>query len=174
LVPHTDPSKEFYSDCIVWSLFSNSNQTTALKNVHYLDNIYQIKNNFYPFTIEEIIKWEIKEPDFIQQMQNDQDRFVADWLTQNVLSEEALRVIEKAKVVYKLFYSNIHQMATNKWKIETWDAGWYQIRRCLTEHNIAQDEIKELNIANQVLANKILPKIEEYGFLDKDEVYDEV
>jgi hypothetical protein len=174
LVPHTDPSIEFYSDCIVWSLFSNSNQTTALKNVHYLDNIYQIKNNFYPFTIKEIIKWEIKEPDFIQQMQNDQDRFVADWLTQNVLSEEALRVIEKAKVVYKLFYSNIHQMATNKWKIETWDAGWYQIRRCLTEHNIAQDEIKELNIANQVLANKILPKIEEYGFLDKDEVYDEV
>jgi hypothetical protein len=174
LIPHTEPTRDFLNDCVVWSLFSSSNETTALKNVHYLDNIYQIKNNFYPFTIEEIIKWVIKEPDFIQQMQNDQNRFVSVWLTQNVLSEEALRVIEKAKVVYKLFYSNLHQMATNKWKIETWDAGWYQIRRCLTEHNIAQDEIKELNIANQVLANKILPKIEEYGFLDKDEVYDEV
>ena len=83
-------------------------------------------------------------------------------------------VIEKAKVVYQLFYSNLNQMSTIKWKIDSWDAGWYQIRRCLAEHNLASDEIKELSKANEQLANKILPKIEEFGFLDKDEVYDEL
>ena len=65
-------------------------------------------------------------------------------------------------------------MATHKWKINTWDAGWYQIRRCLTEHNLATDELKELSKANELLANKILPQIETFGFLDKDEVYDNI
>jgi hypothetical protein len=45
-------------------------------------------------------------------------------------------------------------MATNKWKIDTWDAGWYQIRRCLTEHNLATDELKELSKANEQLAEQ--------------------
>jgi hypothetical protein len=174
LIPHTEPSKDFINDCIVWSLFTNSNQTSALKNVSYLGNTYQIKNNFYPFRLEEIKHWEIKDPDFRQQIVKDENRFVANWLSKNNLSDEAKEVIEKAKKVYKLFYSNLNQMATNKWKIDTWDAGWYQIRRCLTEHNLAPEEIKELNKANETLANKILPQIELFGFLDKDEVFDEI
>jgi hypothetical protein len=174
LVPHTEPTKEFYTDCIVWSLFSTSNQTTALKNVSYLGSTYQIKNNFYPFRIEEIKHWEIEDSDFRQQLTKDENRFVADWLSKNNLSDEAKEVIEKAKVVYKLFYANLNQMVTKKWRIDTWDTGWYQVRRCLTEHNLATDEIKELSKANEQLANKILPQIETFGFLDKDEVYDDI
>lgn len=174
MVPHTEPTKEFYNDCIVWSLFSNSNQTTALKNVKYLGKIYQIKNNFFPFNLEEIKHWEIKDADFKLQIVNDKNRFVAEWLQKNKLSEEAKNVIEKAKGVYKLFYANLNIMATNKWKIDTWDAGWYQIRRCLTEHNLASDELIKLNKANENLANKIIPQIVEFGFLDKDEIYDEI
>jgi hypothetical protein len=64
-------------------------------------------------------------------------------------------------------------MVTKNWKIDTWDAGWYQIRRCLAEHNIATVEMKSLSCANELLAKKILPQIESFGFLDKDEVYDE-
>jgi hypothetical protein len=174
LIPHTEPDRVFYNDCIIWSLFSNSNQTSALKNVTYLGKTYQIKNNFYPFLIEEIKNWEIKDMDLKQQLVKDQNRFAAEWLSKKQLSDEAKQVIEKAKTIYRLFYSNLNQMATNKWKIETWDAGWYQIRRCLTEHNIATDELKDLSRANEILANKILPRIEEFGFLDKDEVYDNI
>ncbi|HOZ68945.1 MAG TPA: hypothetical protein PLB49_03600 [Chitinophagaceae bacterium] len=172
LVPHTEPSKEFYNDCIIWSLFSNSNQTTALTNVQYLGKTYNIKNNFFPFRLEEIKYWDIKDPDFKLQIVNDQNRFVADWLSKISLSEKAKIVIENAKTVYRIFYSNLNKMATNKWKIDTWDAGWYQIRRCLTEHNLAVVELKELANSNEHLGLKILPQIEEYGFLDKDEVYD--
>ncbi len=174
LIPQSEPTKVFINDCVVWSLFSNSNQTSSLKNVLYFGRTYQIKNNFYPFRLEEIKHWEIKAPDFRQQITKDDNRFVADWLSKIDLSDEAKDVLTKAKVVYKLFYSNLNHMATNKWKIDSWDAGWYQIRRCLTGHNLATDEIKELNKANEKLANKILPQIEEFGFLDKDEVYDEL
>jgi len=89
---------------------------------------------------------------------------VANWLKDRELSDEAQEVITKGMEVYKLYFSSLNQMATHKWKIATWDAGWYQIRRCLNEHNLAMDEIEE----------KILPKIEEFGFLDKDEVYEEI
>jgi len=75
LIPHTEPTKEFLNDCIVWSLFASSNETTALKNVQYLGNTYQITNNFYPFRLEEIKYWEIKDPDFKLQIVNDQNRF---------------------------------------------------------------------------------------------------
>ena len=170
LIPHTEPDKRFMNDCIVWSLFSHSNETTALTNVRYLGKTYQIKNHFYPFLIEEIKQWDIKDPDIRLQLVTDQDRFVADWLSEKKLSREAKAVIAKAKTVYKFFYANLHQMMTHKWKINTWDAGWYQIRRCLAEHHLATDELKELSQANEQLANKILPQIEEYGFLDKDEV----
>lgn len=164
----------FLNDCVVWSLFSSSNETTALSNVSYLGNKYQIRNNFFPFKIEEIKAWDIKDSDFKLQMVKDENRFVANWLSNNHLSDEAKLVIEKAKEVYKLFFASLNQMTTNKWKIDTWDAGWYQIRRCLTEHNLGTAQLKELSKANEELANKILPQIEEFGFLDKDEVYDEV
>lgn len=174
LIPHTEPTKEFLNDCVVWSLFASSNETTALNSVSYKGNNYHIKNNFYPFTLEEIKHWEIKDPDIKLQIVKDEDRFVADWLSKNNLSEEAKQVIEKAKAVYKLFYANLNKMGTNKWKIDTWDAGWYQIRRCLNIHNLATDEIKILCQISEKLANKILPQIEEFGFLDKDEVYDQL
>jgi len=174
LIPRIEPDKEFTNDCIVWSLFTNSNQTTALKDVEYQGNIYQIKNNFFPFKIEKLKKWEIREPDFKQQLTNDTNRFVAVWLSKNKLSDEAKAVLKLGEKVYKVFYANLHQMFTHEFKIQTWDAGWYQIRRCMTEHNIGVEEIKTLKEANDKLAEKILPQIEQYGFLDKDEVYDKI
>ena len=97
LVPQTNPSQEFINDCIIWSLFSSSNQTTSLSNVQYLEKTYQIKNNFFPFKIEEIKKWDIKDPDFRHQLSNDENRFVANWIKNNKLSEEAKSVLSKAK-----------------------------------------------------------------------------
>jgi hypothetical protein len=172
LIPHTEPSGEFTNDCVVWSLFANSNQTTALKNVVYLGNTYQIKNHFFPFSIEEIKHWDIREADFRLQIVRDEDRFVADWLSKQALSEEARAVLEKAKIVYQFYFTNLHQLITKNWKIDTWDAGWYQIRRCLAEHNLGTDELAQVSKANEALALKILPQIEELGFLDKDEIFE--
>lgn len=173
LIPHADPPQEFLNDCVMWSLFANSNETTSLKDVRYLGNVYQIRNNFFPFLIEETKKWEIKEPEFRVQLSNDNDRFVAKWIAEHKHSHLALELFNVARNVYKLFYANLHEMATKKWKIDTWDAGWYQIRRCLSEHNIGSDEMALLGESHKRLGDKILPKIESLGFLDQDEVFDQ-
>jgi hypothetical protein len=172
LVPTIDPPLEFYTDCIIWSLFSQSNQTTALRNVKYKDKIYQIKNNFFPFKLNEIKQWNISNSFFKSQLIKDEDRFVANWVNDQSLSLEATTVLKNAKTVYKIFYENLDKMILSNWKIETWDAGWYQIRRCLTENKIGIDKIDGLTDANKILAQKILPKIEEYGFLDEDRIYE--
>jgi hypothetical protein len=70
---------------------------------------------------------------------------------------------KKTIFIKKYVLGQTDTMATNKWKIDSGDAVWYQIRRCLTEHNLA---------TNEQLATKILSQIEEFGFLDRDEVYD--
>jgi hypothetical protein len=172
LIPAEEPSQEFMHDCVVWSLFSGSNQTTAMSGVKYDGKVYHIVNHFFPFLIERLKRWDIRDPDMKQQMQRDEDRFAAKWLRSHALSEEAKEVLKRAAEVYKIFYASLPHMATAKWKISTWDVGWYQVRRCLEEHRLAGDEIQSLKLANDHLAGKILPQIEAYGFLDKDEVYE--
>lgn len=172
LIPHTEPSQEFMNDCVIWSLFSDSNQTTALKDVEYDGKMYQIKNNFFPFSIEELKNWEIDDTDFKLQLTRDSNRFVADWISANQLSDEAKDVLRKGKAIYKLYFSKLSEMFLLDFKVQTWDAGWFQIRRILKENNQVEEELLSLKEANQILAGKIFPQIEEYGFLDKDEVFE--
>jgi len=170
LIPTSEPTAEFMNDCVVWSLFSGSNNSSALRNVKYQNETYQIQNNFYPFLLGDLKNWEIKDPDIRMQLLHDTDRFAALWIKTNEISEEAKAVLEKAKKVYKIFYSNLNILPTQKWKIETWDAGWYQIRRCLGENYLANEEMLQLRDAMGELSAKIFPFIEIYGFLDRDEI----
>lgn len=173
LVPSIDPSPEFYADCVIWSLFSISNETTSLKDVEYEGVRYQIINNFYPFLIEEIKEWKISDDVIKRQLDEAEDRYVAKWISSKELSKEAITVLSKGREIYKCFYKNLNNMYTSEWKISTWDAGWYQIRNCLNSHKLCSELIDELNLCSELLSNKIAKKIYEYGFLDEDEFYKE-
>jgi hypothetical protein len=137
-----------------------------------MGKVYQIQNHFFPFSLEEMKTWDVREPDFRLQMAHDRDRFAAKWLAQRSLSAEALDVMEKGRQLYKAYFAHLHQMITHPLKIESWDAGWYQIRRCLSEHHLASEALAALREAHQRLGQKLLPQIEGLGFLDKDEVFD--
>jgi len=172
LVPHTEPGQEFLNDCVVWSLFASSNETTALKDVKYAGKLFQIKNNFFPFTIAELSRWGISDADTMVQMRSDDDRFVAEWLSNKTLTNEAKDVLHAGRNVYKVFFLNLHNVSTKKLKINTWDVGWYQVRICLKDHSLGGDELKKLAEAHSRLREKILPQIEAFGFLDRDETYE--
>jgi hypothetical protein len=172
LIPHTEPNKEFTNDCVVWGLFSNSNQTTALKDVLYLGTTYQITNHFFPFLISDVKTWRISNSEFCRQLIKDVDRFVADWLARQRFSREAKEVLECGKRVYQFYFANLNKIILEKMLVKTWDAGWYQIRQLLKEYHLGTNELETLNTANRTLAEKLLPQIEAYGFLDKDEVYE--
>lgn len=162
-------SAEFISDCVIWSLFSNSNQTVSLRNVEYEGEIYRMKNNLYPFKIAEVSLWENSSPDIKLQIAIErEDRFAAEWIFNNKknFSAESLRVLNCGREIYKDFYKNFAELNIAKWKIFDWDAGWYQVRMSLKEIDY---DFEKFSAEFKKLGEKILPQIYELGFL-RDEV----
>ena len=152
-------SAEFISDAVVWSLFAPSNQTVSLRNVEYEGKIYRMKNNFYPFTLAELRSWKISDADIRTQIfLATEERFAALRIKNHALSSEARAVIDSGRELYKKFYATMNRLDVRKYKIEDWDAGWYQVRMSLGE----SVNLKELS-------EKLLPQIYELGFL-RDEV----
>ena len=81
------------------------------------------------------------------------------------MSKEAKDVLNKGKEIYKFYFANLGQIRAAKFRIENWDAGWWQIRNALDDVNLGKkmfDELKELH--NQ-LKNKILPEISRYQII---------
>jgi hypothetical protein len=163
--PSTELPKEFIADCTVWNLFSNSNQTVAMKDVKYKGNTYQVHNHFFPFLIKGVKKWKLADSDIAITITNDEDRFVAEWLAKQDLSDEAMAIITLCKEIYKFYFANLNKIRTGKFKIQTWDAGWWQIRNSLADESLEEELFKEIKIAHSKLRDKLLPQISEYGFL---------
>ena len=159
---------DFVLDCVVWSLFANSNHTVALKDVEYKGKTYQIHNHLFPFTIEQVNKWGIDDPDIrITITTEKEDTFAAKWLIRNqeLLSNAAKDVIKSAKDLYKFYFNNLNQLRTSKFKIATWDAGRYQIVHSLEEAEIGMEVVASLENANKKLGEKIRKQITVLGFL---------
>jgi len=164
--PKGELSEEFITDCAIWNLFSNSNQTAALKDVKYEKEIYQIHNHFFPFSISEIKQWTITDTDIKMTLANAKNTFVADWIANRVLSDESQAVLSKGKVIYQFYFANLGQMRSNKFKIETWDAGWWQIKQALSDVELGSTEFKDFKILHDKLKDKILPKLKEYQIIE--------
>nr|MDA3860964.1 hypothetical protein [Melioribacteraceae bacterium] len=144
LQPKIKLSQEFVNDCVVWNLFSNSNQTASMKDVEYEEENYQIKNHFFPFLLNEIKNWEITDSDISMQFATAEDRFVAKWLSENELSIEAQNIVNAGKEIYNYYFRNLHILRTSPFKITTWDAGFWQIKKALQDQHLAGDFLKNL------------------------------
>jgi len=147
LRPNRELSPEFIADCAVWSLFDSKNQTVALRDVVYQDKTYQVVNHFFPFAVAEM------------------SSFVANWLSQQKLSPEAQAVLDSARAVYQFHFENLNLQQKEKFKIETDDAGWYQIRQSLLDANLGADLLADLKHRHELLKEKILPLLVDYGIL---------
>ncbi|MDD5360561.1 MAG: hypothetical protein PHN88_00400 [Ignavibacteria bacterium] len=164
--PNKTLSSDFINDCVMWSIFSYSNETVSMRDVEYMGNLYQIKNHFFPFKISELKKWEIADADIKSSMYRDEDRYVANWISKNKISKESETIYEIGKNIYQVFYKELNVLNTTKFKIQIWDAGWWQIRNALKDQNMAQELFIRLKEAHDSLKEKLLPKIYEYGFLN--------
>lgn len=161
LQPNKELQREFITDAVIWSLFAPSNATASLKDVEYEGEVYQIRNNFFPFELSEIKSWSCSSFSIAAQLEMPQeDRFAALWIKNNraSLSSEALAVLNAGREIYKRFYAELNKLDVRKWKIDNWDAGWYQIRMSL-----------DAKLSLEELSKKLLPQIYELGFL-RDEV----
>jgi len=163
--PNIKLSAEFIDDCAIWNLFSNSNATAAMRNVEYEKQIYQIRNHFFPFTVSEVKHWTITDGDIAETLVKAEGTFVANWLLGRNFEQEASDVLKQGKELYKFYFASLGQVRTTKFKIETWDAGWWQIRNVLADTNLGKEIFDEIKILHNKLKVKILTKINEYGIM---------
>lgn len=170
LIPKKELSQEFINDCTVWNLFSNSNQTAAMKDVEYEKETYQIENHFFPFLLSELKTWKITDSDISLSLASVTDRFVSKWISEHELSEEAKVVFEAGKEIYKFYFVNLNQLRTHLFEIKTWDAGLWQIKNVLQDQNLARDLFKTLKEKHDILRDKLLPQIYEYDFIPRVEI----
>ena len=163
--PNRELSPQFIGDCAVWSLFDSKNQTVSLKNVIYQGQFYQVVNHFFPFTVADILFFVYTEaqrsvktiscPSCFCEKQKE-NSFVADWLSQQTLSEEAQTVLDSAREIYRLYFANF---------AGPYDAGWYQIQKALLDAKLGIDLLANLKRQHSKLKEKILPLLYNYELL---------
>ncbi len=164
--PTKDLTQEFISDCVIWSAFSTSNQTASLTDIKYKGTTYDLPNNLFPFRIDEIKNWKCTLGSIESSLQAAKnDRFLASWLSNQSLSQQAAEVIQAARSLYEFFFANSASVPWPQYKIRRWDVGLYQVRRSLSEADLGEDLLTKFTESVNVLRVKLLPQIAEFGFL---------
>lgn len=156
---------EFVNDCVVWSLYANSNNTTALRDVRYAGKTYQVPNHFFPLALSTLRNRRVGDSGIAMQLPTAQDRFVATWLGTHTLSNEAQAVTASAVPVWRMYFDRLNLVRLSKFRIATWDAGWWQARCALADASMAATELASLKLAHDRLKEKLLPQLSQLGFL---------
>lgn len=148
---NSDKWGKFVADCVVYSLFASGSNQTSLRDYEYGENAdgsprkWDIENQFF-WKSESFIKNLAEERDenhqntlnFNQVIQKDLDRFggerfVHKWLLEHDenISEDARNLLGTVdEILAESFkYRGEYARLYPKYQLETWDAGWEQVRR---------------------------------------------
>lgn len=156
----TEPlSDEFKNDCLIWMLFNWSNLTASADDLEWSGRKWSIVNHFIPFTEAEVGSPERFESDFMVQ-----------YLTDKILSPEAIAVMEEGKKLWQAYFSQVDtHTIRDEYKLNRADVGWYQVRKALQRRNESGDGVPvsftAFEDAYRVLSDKLRPMVYELGFL---------
>ncbi|WP_301667763.1 hypothetical protein [Neisseria basseii] len=156
LQPSEKLPESFYTDCLLYMLFSNSNLTagTAKDTLEWNGKKWQLTNHFIPYTEEQV---GAKNKFY--------SHFMSDYLENKKLSKEAKAVYNEGLKLWEAFYTaDIERKIRDEYLLDNADAGWYQIRNALKKAS-PQTDFSKFEEAYTKLANKLEPLVYKYGFL---------
>ena len=81
--------------------------------------------------------------------------FVANWLAEQKLDPASGQLLELGREIYKTFFKSFKDLPTAKYKVEHWDAGWWQIKRCLVEAGLEAERLDEIEEIKKHLSAEI-------------------
>lgn len=165
-MPTKEPEAAFVRRCVMWNLFADSNQTASLRNVAYKGCIYQITNHFFPFKVSMVKDWQISDSDISRSLVADPtDRFVAQWLDSQKLNSDESELLDLGREIYKAFFQDFKDLATAKYKVEHWDAGWWQIKKCLVEAGLKTGQFAQIEEIKKRSGSKIREEALDLGII---------
>lgn len=171
LVPNTKhlSYKEFLNDSIIFDLFHIHNNCSSLRNVEYKDKTWEIKNEFFWMSRDEIMKLadENNNEYCYEDAVTSKDRFVYNYLQNVTLSPEAQAVLDAANklTVDSFQFREAFDADNPDYQINNWDCGYYQMKKLWTEY--MPEEFREFRLLFNALADKMRPMVYELGFLKK-------
>jgi hypothetical protein len=163
---------DFKLDSIVYSIFNNRSYQSSLRNVIYRGNTYNIKNEFFWMSKNEMV--EISNQNNYNELHRDavtdSDRYVHTLLfgeegIYNQLSDEAKDVLDSATNLVKLSFGMRRNFADDANHLNSWDAGYAQLKLLWKEYY--PEQFKEFRTKYKVLEDKMRPMVYELGFLLK-------
>ena len=165
--------KNLLYDSVVFSLFNNFSKQVSLKEVEYNNKIYNVKNQLFWMSKNDIEKLANKYAysDMEFDIEDDEERFVYLWLKEHCdcQTDESRKVLHLAnQIVLQTFqYREETNLDYPEYNLMQWDAGWEQIRRLIK--NSKKNKLYDIDFKEKydLLSNKINHKIYQYHFLNK-------
>jgi hypothetical protein len=162
--------QQFINDSIVYSLFNNSSQQSSLRQITYKDKLWDIKNEFFWLSNEEMKK--LANDNGFDEMYSDakshnQDRFVYNKLKEIELSEDAKNVLDFATnlLINSIKMRKILHSSKPEYHLNSWDSGYAQLKLVWKEYY--PDEFKEFRDMYKKFEQRLIPLVYELGFLRK-------
>ena len=163
---------QFTYDSIVYSLFNNSSQQSSLRQITYKNKLWDIKNEFFWISKEEML--DLSNTNHYTELYSDartsDERYVykllfGEELIYDRLSPDAKLVLDKATELTKKSIKARQMMADNHNHLNSWDAGYAQLKLVWKEY--FPEEFKEFRQLYKNLEDRIRPLVYELGFLMK-------
>ena len=163
---------QFVKDSIVNMLFSEKNGQTSLRQVTYKDQLWDIKNEFFWMSKEEMTELANNNNynELYADARTDKNRYVHTLLfgEENIyeqLSPDAKLVLDKATELTRMSMTMRSHFADDHNHLNSWDAGYAQLKLVWKEY--FPEEFKEFRQLYKNLENRMRPLVYELGFLLK-------
>jgi len=164
--------QQFTNDSVVYSLFNNSSQQSSLRQVNYKDRLWDIKNEFFWMSTEEMMGLANNNnyDELYNDVRTDNNRYVHKLLfgEQNIynqLSPDAKLVLDKATELVRMSMTMRSHFADDNNHLNSWDAGYAQLKLVWKEY--FPEEFKEFRQLYKNLEDRMRPLVYELGFLLK-------
>lgn len=179
MIPNTEHPdyEQWQADCIVYSLFNTASNQSSLRNIDYNGKAWNIFNEFFWMSREDIYSLATgsSSPDTLAPaVANDVlkygqsgNRFVYEKLQTVHLSDDAKLVLDMATalLIDTMKYREEFDRKHPEYHINSWDAGWYQVKAVAKEY--IPDKLKIFNELYKKLEDRMRPLVYELGFLYK-------
>jgi hypothetical protein len=164
--------EQFKYDSLVYSLFESKSNQSSLRQIEYKGRLWDIKNEFFWMSADRMktLADNMGYDELYNDARTSPDRHVYKLLfgPENIyekLSPDAKAVLDKATELVELSMEMRQVMANDENHLNSWDAGYAQLKLVWKEY--FPEQFKEFRQLYKNMEDRMRPLVYELGFLMK-------
>lgn len=164
--------QQWVNDCLIYALFNTSSNQSSLRNIDYNGKLWDVYNEFFFMSRDDMWKLALGDnanDDVYYDLQThaQDERYLYTLLQQANLSRDAQAVLDKARELVKesFKFRKLFNLENPEYQINTWDAGWYQIKGLLGIY--MRNHLRDFVLLYRNFEDRMRPLVYKLGFLYK-------